>query len=261
MWWREPAYRGFDFLLPERLLTLIAKAYVLVLAGTQTRGTEAGRQLEKAFYSISACAGMQLCQKAGSRSLFSFKSCSGYAHEIDGSIAQQMAMSAWELKNLQGCVPKNDLLIFNSKILDYYLSFDGQYYAIPLYRLLLTTCELDLECRQYGASNGIMVIDPNLLPIPLLYEALSRGFSTTKLEYALEAAQTLRWPCRSMQEVLIDWSRPPSISGTNAARARASIELQTQLSATVSERLQQEWPDWEASLLDRAWRETGGWAF
>lgn len=262
MWWRQPVDRGFGVLVPERLLMLIVKAYVLVLARTQATGPEAGRVLERAFYNVSAGAGMQTWERAGSRSLFSFKAASGYAHEIDCSTVQRMGMAAWELKNLQGYLPKNELLVFHGKVLDYYQSFDAYYRAIPLYRLLMTTGGVDQECRQYGVANGIMLVDPSMMPIPLLHGALSRGMSPFSGERAMEAARMLRWACRPLQDVLSEMSSQgmPGAASTSA-RARAVIELQARLSGIVWERLQQEYPDWEGELLNRSWRETGGWVF
>lgn len=261
MWWYGPAYRRFEFLLPDRLMTLVANAYVLALARNRATGPQAGRVFEQAFYSMCASAGMPPWERSGSRSLFRFKSSSGYAHEIDCSIVQQMCLTAWELKNLSGTVPKSDLLIFNSKILDYYQSFDTHYRSIPLYRLLLVAGEVDPGCRQYGVANGIMIIDPALMPIPLLYAALSRGMSTLTLDQAIGFGRVLRWACRPVQSVLAELSNPLSCgAGSASAKARNAVELQAQLSPMVWERIQQEYPEWEGDLLNCSWRESGGWA-
>jgi hypothetical protein len=205
---------------------------------------------------------MQLCETAGSRSLFKFKSSSGYRHEIDGSISEQAGLSAWELKHLVGRIPKNELLIFNSKTLDYYQSFSPFYSDIPLYRLLLTTSDVAIECRQYGACAGMIIIDPHLLPMPLLYEALGRGMSTLSCHDALHAAETLRWTCRPLQAVVCELCHQ-AVPGVRepARRASAVIALQIRLSALVSERLQQDYPDWEDELLIQSWCETGGWPY
>jgi hypothetical protein len=204
---------------------------------------------------------MQLCETAGSRSLFKFKSSSGYGHEIDGSISEQAGMSVWELKHLGGFVPKNDLLIFNSKTLDYYQSFDRLYSAIPLYRLLLTTSDVEPQCRHYGACTGMIIIDPNLLPIPLLYEAIGRGMSTLSLHDALHAAEMLRWMCRPLQAVVCELCRQAAPGFPRPSRrAWAAIDLQMRLSEIVSNRLQQDYPEWEGELLVQSWCETGGWA-
>jgi hypothetical protein len=262
MWWRAPALRGFDVLLPARLLELVAKSYVLASAEIQAPPPLAGRLLERAFYRLTETSGMQLCETAGSRSLFKFKSSSRYGHEIDGSISEQAGLSVWELKNLVGCVPKNDLLIFNSKILDYYQSFDRFFSAIPLYRLLLTTSNVALECRHYGACTGIIIIDSHLMPMPLLYEAIARGMSTLPLHDALHAAETLRWACRPLQAVVCELCRQTAAGVRDPSRrACAAVDLQIRLSAIVSERLQQDCPDWEDELLVQSWRDTGGWVY
>jgi hypothetical protein len=262
MWWQAPALRGFQGLVPPRLLTLIAKSYVLVSTEMQARGPAAGRLLESAFYRLSERSGMQLCDSAGSRSLFKFKSSSGYNHEIDGSISERAGMSVWELKHLSGLVPKNDLLIFNSKTLDYYQSFDSLYSAIPLYRFLLTTSDVDAECRHYGACGGIIVVDPHLLPIPLLHEAVGRGMTTLPFNEALRAVEALRWTCRPLQEVVRELCHRPAPGIHHPSRpARMAINLQMRLSEMVLDRLHQEYPDWEGELLVQSWCETGGWAY
>lgn len=261
MWWRAPALRGFDALLPACLLELVAQSYVLIATELPAPGPDAGRLFEQAFYRLGARSGMQLCETAGSRSLFKFRTASGYAHELDCSLAGVAGLSAWELKHVGGFVPKNELLIFNSKTFDYYQSFDRFHSAIPLYRLLLTTGHVEPECRRYGACGGIILVDPFRLPMPLLHEAIRHGLTDLSRPDAHDALQALRWACRPLQNVVCDLCRQAGQGLRHpGSRSTAVVELQVKLSRIVAERLQQEFPDWEDELLQQSWRATGGWA-
>jgi hypothetical protein len=132
-------------------------------------GPARGRALEKAFYKLCAFAGLRLTERAGSRTLRGVRSASGLQHESDAVIGAADVTLHVEMKSLFGDVPKNDLMLFNQKGIDFILSNAREIRSRPCYRLFLTTTPLSFEARRFAAIWGIAVVEPGRLPLAILH--------------------------------------------------------------------------------------------
>jgi hypothetical protein len=137
--------------------------------GATLRGPQRGRLFENALYDFCARSHLSLNERAGSRSLCYANSASGLRHESDGVITGADIILHVEAKHLTGEVSKNDLLIFNQKGLDFVLTGDARLRSRPLYRLFLSGSPLAEEARRFALLWGIIVVEPNYLPLPTLH--------------------------------------------------------------------------------------------
>jgi hypothetical protein len=150
-------------------ITLGSFALVRLWDGTSLRGPERGRAFEIALYDYCETPGASLCERAGSRTICGVASASGLRHENDGVIAAPDIILHVEAKHLSGEVSKNDLLIFNQKALDFVLTGDPRIRTRPLYRLFVSGSPLSREARRFALLWGIVVIEPDMLPLPVLH--------------------------------------------------------------------------------------------
>lgn len=198
-----------------------------------------------------------MSEKAGSRSLVGQKSASGFGHEMDAASRSPGGAAAWELKHLTAPLEKNELLIFNGKGLDYFYGSSPLFARLPLQRFLLSGWEVRDEARGFAALWGIMVIEPGLLP--LLYEAVARGFGSHLARPDRDAVRhEVRWACRPLQDVLKELGArtgtgdTPPRCGQEAGRyARAVLAVQEQIGADVTDRLAEDCQDWIRAAAHR----------
>lgn len=132
-------------------------------------GTERGRIFEKILYRYCDYKKLDLCEKAGSRTLCGEKSSSGFLHESDGVLATPEMTIHFELKHLSTELKKNELLIFNQKGIDFLMSDNDVLRSKPLYRIILSGNLLSLSARLFCLQWGIIAIEPDWLPLLLLH--------------------------------------------------------------------------------------------
>jgi hypothetical protein len=195
---------GVTPLLPDNVLDIVIRAYVVAdVGGVVGYGPEKGRRFEKLFYDICDRRGVFLSEKAGSRSLGLQKTASGFGHEVDAATRSPEQVTHWEMKHLTAELPKNEMLIFNGKGLDFLFGSAAMFARIPSSRFLLSGSNVRDECRFFGILWGIMIIEPGLLPLPLIYEAVARGASVCLRKSEEEAVMNLLpWACRPLQHVV-----------------------------------------------------------
>jgi len=269
MWWREPPRSGFRPLLPANLLDVVVHAFAVAQCGGLTgTGAARGRNFEQLFYGLCDARGVDLCERAGGRTVAGGKSASGFAHEVDGATKALSCITHWELKHLSIPVPKNELLIFNGKGLDFLQGCSRLVARTPMHRFLLSGGNVRDECRRYAVLWGIVTIEPDLLPLPLLWEAVARGLAIQLTEAERDVViERVPWGCRPLQRVLRelhDWSSP-SVSarvrcGPSATYvAKEILDVQEQLGPDVMDCLDEVFPDWLDDAAEHVWQEVGGW--
>jgi len=269
VWWHRPLLRDFPALLPGNLLDLVARAYALVeVGGLLGRcGAQRGRDFEQLFYDLCDRRGIHLCERAGARTVAQSRSASGLPHEVDGATRAVDCITHWELKHLTMGVPKNELLIFNGKGLDFLQGSRPLAARTPVLRFLLSGAGVRDECRYFAVLWGIMIVEPFRLPLPLLYEAVARGaaacLSPAECDVVRDRAY---WACRPLQKVireLHEWSsapRGPSPCGPGALRiAKEVLDVQEQIGATVVDYLDENFNDWLDDTAEETWHAVGGW--
>jgi hypothetical protein len=267
MWWKQPILKDFQPLLPGDVLDVVVRAHALVEVGGITgKGAKRGRNFEQVFYSICRRRGVHLCESAGSRTLAEQRSASGFSHEVDAGTRSASCITDWELKHLTSLLDKNELLVFNGKALDFLQGSSPTITQIPVLRFLLSGNNVRDECRRFAALWGIMLIEPQRFPLPLLYEAVARGAASRlrATECSVVKSQ-VKWACRSLQTALCELSdqcrgQASILNNGMAKRAsRAVIDLQEEIGTEVLEILEERYPDWLDDVAEETWREVGGW--
>jgi len=267
MWWNLSNKPGFVSLLPRQVVEALAAATAIVeVGGLTATGPQRGRDFEQLFYKVCDRRGVHLTERAGARSIATQRSASGFAHEIDAASRGAAATTCWELKHLSGPLEKNELLIFNSKTLDYLIDARSLFASTPLFRFLLCGGNIRDECRVFAAQWGITVIEPGRLAVPLIYEMVARGISSAVTDADEDAVRLLApWACRPLQSVLRDLSGRcdgaiESTQYSNARRAKEVMDLQEQIGRDVGDEADERFPDWINTEAAALWDEVGGWS-
>ena len=265
MWWLRPRTIGIPPLVSGPLLNLLVRAHSIVeVGGLAGIGPERGRQFEKFFYKMCDRQGVHLSEKAGARSVGGQRSASGFAHEVDGAIRGASCTTYWELKHLSTPLEKNELLIFNGKALDFLYDASALFRSTALLRFLLSGRPIRDESRVFSVEWGITVIEPDRLVIPLLYEAVARGFVANLSQTDQEAVIDLApWACRSLQKVVADLAARCELGMranpfSAARRAKEILDLQEQIGADILDAIEDRYPDWVNNLANEVWTEIGG---
>lgn len=268
MWWNKTLLKDFTRLFPDNILDVVARSYAVVeVGGLSGCGPERGRRFEGLFYDLCERRGVHLSEKSGSISLAEQRSASGLRHEVDGATRAVDCVTQWELKHLTTKLEKNELLVFNSKSLDFLQGSNRFYAKIPLFRFLLSGSNIRDECRYFAVLWGITVIEPSRLPLPLLYEAVARGGAVCLSQADCVAVRDLAiWSCRPLQHVLKEltlWSDGKDETvrcGPTALRAaKAAMDLQEQIGLDVLDYLDESFPEWIDETAEETWQEVGGW--
>ncbi|HET6252065.1 MAG TPA: hypothetical protein VFE47_30550 [Tepidisphaeraceae bacterium] len=140
-------------------------------------GVERGRMFERLLEAHCDARGISLTERPGSRTIRGRRAASKLMHENDAVIACGEVTIQLELKHLSADVSKNDLLIFNQKGLDYLVAADASFRKTPLYRVFLSGGILSPEARRFAMLWGILVIEPNRLPLMLLHYLSGRALN------------------------------------------------------------------------------------
>jgi hypothetical protein len=266
MWWTKPRDPSGTLLLPPAVLELLVRAFAIVEVGGITGlGPDRGRRFERLFYRLCDRLGVHLTERAGGRSVAGQRSASGLTHEVDGATRAGVANTYWELKHLSVPVEKNELLIFNAKALDFLYDASRLFRRTPLLRFLMSGQNLRDECRLYAIQWGIIIIEPNRLPLPLIYEALMRGCVPDLSAADQRAVSALApWACRSLQQVTADFvERSKADTCTPESIRRRSREvsaMQEQIGSDILDMLEAQYPEWLNDLAQTEWDRLGGWA-
>jgi hypothetical protein len=140
-------------------------------------GPQRGRMFEGVLYAYCRRRSIPLSETAGSRTLRRQSSASGLHHESDAVIAMPDLTVHLELKHLSQEVTKGDLVIFNQKGLDFLAGPNANLRRPPLYRILLSGSLLTPEARTFALQWGILVIEPERMPLLLLHWLSGRFIS------------------------------------------------------------------------------------
>jgi hypothetical protein len=114
-------------------------------------------------------------QGPGHLCLFGGSSASGYRHEIDGAGSRNHAVILVEAKAYDRKSPtKNDVCLFDRKTFDLYVERVRSGRRGPHWRVLVSATSLDDEARKYCYLYGIIAVEPNLMPLPMLLRVAAR---------------------------------------------------------------------------------------
>ena len=148
-------------------------------------GSKRGRELEKVFEDYCLSKSLRLVERRGSNTLLGHKSLSGIGHEVDGSIMGSNWSLYVELKAYERYVPKDQVMLFNEKSLDYYFAFFKSGKSYNLYRAFVTDSPLERMARRFCYLWSIIAVEPDRLPIPVILEYLRREKWERFFEFAI----------------------------------------------------------------------------
>lgn len=135
----------------------------------EVKGIARGRLFERIVERYCERNLLPIKEGAGSRTLRGVRAASGYFHETDAVIGFPDFTLQCELKHLTTAVSKNDLLIFNQKGIDHLMADDRMLRRLPLYRVVLSGGVVSANARRFAVQWGILIIEPDRLPLTLLH--------------------------------------------------------------------------------------------
>jgi hypothetical protein len=156
---------------------------------------------------MQGCRSRQ-AQGPGTCHLFHFPSLSGLRHELDAAGIGDSAVVI-EAKDVAGGIAKGDIDVVNGKTTDYfgYASIHG--FGASLHRVLWSTTGTSELRRKYAARVGIILVSPDVLPLPTLLaasEMLDPWFTDALLaEFVTLAEQACRPLTRGI--AMPNWTR------------------------------------------------------
>lgn len=252
-----------------RILEIVARTFAVVeVGGISGQGPERGRRFERVFYDLCDRRGVRLSERAGGRTVAGQRAASGLAHEVDGATRAASCLTHWELKHLSGRVPKNELLVFNGKGLDFLYGSAPAMAWTPVFRFLLSGGGVSDECRVFAVLWGIAIIEPGRLPLPVICEAVARGAHSVLSPAEVEAVHhRAKWGCRPLQNVveeLAGWLRSDGVPERHCGPranliAKEILDIQEQIGASVLDWLDEFQPDWLDEAAEQTWQMIGGW--
>ena len=159
------------------LASLAVDAFLLARHCSPGHSSASGRAWERAVSQLLWRPGFSRRQHAGSLGLFGRGSRSGARHEIDG-VGQGSEIGAWIESKARNTLDKSDVAVFYVKCFDFYREAASEYpedTAKGRWWPLLVSSEPTGEAvRRTCCDLGVVVRDPQRLPLPALLFAASR---------------------------------------------------------------------------------------
>jgi len=162
--------RSLDLLAAFTLDTWLLARFASHLGGA----TSDGRAWERAVAGLLYRPGFTRRQGPGNLSLFGSRSASGVHHEIDSAADSYNGLFVVESKDTAGGISKADAALFHYKVADYYQSKVVTASRESWWGFLCATSQTSAQVRATALSLGLLVCDPDRLPLPVLFRAASR---------------------------------------------------------------------------------------
>lgn len=164
-----------------------------------------GRAWERSVASLLHRPGFSRKQGPGSLRLFNLPAASGVNHEIDGAASSKRGSIVLECKATGAGITKADVAIFHFKVMDFYKRAVFTASRENWWCTMCGTSRTDHSARAAALSVGLLVCDPDRLPLPVLLRAAGKPtadlrFSDTLLQEIVRLGeralrpQQLQWP-------------------------------------------------------------------
>ena len=159
------------------LASLVMDAFLLARHCSPGHSSASGRAWQHAVSQLLWRPGFTRRQHAGVLGLFGRGSRSGARHEIDG-VGQGAEIGAWIESKARITLDKSDVAVFHVKCFDLYREAASEYPEqtdnARWWPLLVSSEPTGEAVRQMCCDLGIVVCDPQRLPLPALLFAASR---------------------------------------------------------------------------------------
>lgn len=211
-------------------------------------GATRGQVWEDAVAERLAERGIPVESVPGGYRVLGFISLSGLLHQVDSTLACSDAHVIAEWKAYRGTLPKNELLRFKAATDDYYMAFGAAGLSRPVFRLFGGIGEASCELRRYAAMHGIVLIERDRWPLPILASTECAWPGNRAGGPSVSEQIALAWGVRPMQRVICPHPsggfllpRPPSL---------ARVDSVLRLHEYWSDRL---WDDLDLGLSGPEW--------
>lgn len=124
-------------------------------------------------------------QRAGLTTLFGVKAASGVAHELDACAAGGGTLMVVECKSQTSGVTKAEAALFHEKTLDFFCAKPGRFRNERWWRFVASSTPVSDSVRAFCVNLGLVLTEPNHLPLPVVLRVASRPGADMHLREAL----------------------------------------------------------------------------
>lgn len=141
---------------------------LFLLAHAGASAGESGLAWERRLAAYFAERGVRTDPLPGGTTVLGHTALSGIGHQVDSVVAAADGYVIAEWKAHRGSIPKNELLRFRAVSDDYVQGLGRDAPRKPLVRMFGGPGAYRTEVRRYAALHGILLIDTDRWPIPVL---------------------------------------------------------------------------------------------
>ena len=161
--------------LPDVLSELALDAWLLGRAAREPSGLLVdGRVWERAVENLLWRHGLSHRQGPGTTTLFGFRPASGVGHELDAAATGFGGAVILECKSRRSGVTKADAALFHQKTLDFYCGRPDTVGRERWWRLVISSSPVSDAVRAFCIQLGLILCDPDRLPLPVTIWFASR---------------------------------------------------------------------------------------
>jgi hypothetical protein len=164
-----------------------------------------GRTWERSVASLLWRPGFTRRQGPGSLRLFNLPSASGANHEIDGAASSRGGSVVLECKATSVGITKTDVALFHFKVMDFYKRAVVTASRERWWCAMCGTTPTERSARAAALSVGLVVCDPDRLPLPVLLRAAGKPTADLHLPDTL-LQEIVRLGERALRPQQLQWS-------------------------------------------------------
>ena len=144
-----------------------------------------GRAWERAIGDLLRRAPLPNRQRAGLTTLFGVQAASGVAHELDACAGGGGILMVVECKSQTSGVAKADAALLHEKTLDFFCAEPDRFRSQRWWRVVASSTPVSDSVRAFCVSLGLVLTEPNHLPLPVVLRTASRPGADMHLREAL----------------------------------------------------------------------------
>lgn len=141
---------------------------IFLLAHIAFADGDSGPQWENRLAEYFVSRGVRTDPLPGGTTMMGHTALSGLRHQVDGVLSATDGHMIAEWKSYVGALPKNELLRFRAVSDDYVVGLGSDAPAKALLRVFGGPGRYHTDVRRYAAIHGIMLIDPDRWPVPVI---------------------------------------------------------------------------------------------
>jgi hypothetical protein len=173
---------------PADALTAVCfDAWLLASHGAAGNGIPEGRAWERAVAELLVQPGMTRRQGPGGTMMLGMRAASGCGHELDSVADGWLGALITECKARSHGIAKSDVATFEAKTFDFYAGNLRRATADRWWRILVSATALPAGLRRMCFCGGTILVDPEVLPLPVLTWTAKRCNADIHLPEALLA--------------------------------------------------------------------------